>query len=715
MEQYEYSNLINDRYSVKQGKYYNMVHQKHENTYGMQGADNIRDNIVSTFAEAMKQVNNSEKNNNMLLVGKVQSGKTSNLELFTALALDNGYNCVVIYGGYDSILLNQTLDRFKKTFDVPNEFSYDDSTPVVISTDDGKIQSFDDDIVKDLLALNRPIFIISMKRQNALSKVNALFQRIDKTNLNAFVIDDEGDQASLNTKKNKTEEASATYAEIVAMKDLLSDPLYLSVTATPHANIFLDTISRLRPNSIRLIEPGNGYCGAEFYHLSDSDAIEFVSEEDQNDLTNGVMPASLKSAIYHYFIASAIMKMNGISTSEMIIHSHRNVSNHEAIYNCVNVYIQDFKDDISSMNDESLKVRLKELENCFSHLFSGKIQNNYVFDDEFIKKLYEIVSKTSIILKNSVGRITQGTESFRKHKIYIGGDLLQRGVTFSHLVTTYFLRWANDGGNMDTNLQRARWFGYRNKYIDLCKIFTTESIAREFTTLSEVEADLWEQFFAVQNNEMKIDELLIRADNTHQRPTRVNVVNVQTISFRSKWIKQRVGLFDKIQIEENNTIVEKVKSSLSLNSTSIGRKDDLETAKFSIVSKNVLTDLINQIQSIFDMEPFERQALNELISDSTDIPVVFMNGCENEGRKRSFYQNNKIYALHQGADNKDKEKINYYGDSYVVIDKTKVNIQIHKIIPKKRTELGSFDEKEYTQYMFAIYVPKEKTYFMRGV
>ena len=209
--------------------------------------------------------------------------------------------------------------------------------------------------------------------------------------------------------------------------------------------------------------------------------------------------------------------------------------------------------------------------------------------------------------------------------------------------------------------------------------------------------------------------MLIRADNTHQRPTRVNVVNVQTISFRSKWIKQRVGLFDKIQIEENNTIVEKVKSSLSLNSTSIGRKDDLETAKFSIVSKNVLTDLINQIQSIFDMEPFERQALNELISDSTDIPVVFMNGCENEGRKRSFYQNNKIYALHQGADNKDKEKINYYGDSYVVIDKTKVNIQIHKIIPKKRTELGSFDEKEYTQYMFAIYVPKEKTYFMRGV
>ena len=118
----------------------------------------------------------------------------------------------------------------------------------------------------------------------------------------------------------------------------------------------------------------------------------------------------------------------------------------------------------------------------------------------------EVVKRIYIILKNSAGRVTQSTESFRKHKIYIGGDLLQRGVTFSSLVTTYFSRWANDGGNMDTNLQRARWFGYREKYIDLCKIFTTENIAREFTTLSEMEADLWEQFYSVQSGEMKIDD-----------------------------------------------------------------------------------------------------------------------------------------------------------------------------------------------------------------
>lgn len=95
-----------------------------------------------------------------------------------------------------------------------------------------------------------------MKRPAAMNKVNDLLARIDKSGLKAFIIDDEGDQASLNTKKNKALDASATYASIVSMKDHLNDPLYLSVTATPQALIFLDEYSRLRPDSIRLIEPG---------------------------------------------------------------------------------------------------------------------------------------------------------------------------------------------------------------------------------------------------------------------------------------------------------------------------------------------------------------------------------------------------------------------------------------------------------------------------
>ncbi len=717
MEQYEYT-INNNSFSVTEGAYYNKIYKKHVSTYGEIGANNIRDNIVTTFTEAMKQLDDPSRNNNMLLVGKVQSGKTSNLELFTALAFDNGYNLVVIYGGYDNTLLNQTDTRFRKTFDVPNENSYSDSNPVIFSSDDGdQLLSVDDEIIEDLLDLKKPIFIISMKRPVAMNKVNSLLQKIDRSNLKGFVIDDEGDQASLNTKKDKVNESSATYAEIVRMKKLLNNPLYISVTATPHANIFLDEYSELRPDSIRLIEPGLGYCGAESYHLYNSygsESIEIVPDEDQNDLSDGYLPSSLKGAIYHYFIASTIMSKRGCPTSEMIIHSHRNVSNHSDIYNCVEDFVQQFKDDIKFDNAESLEIRKKEMAECYNWFFTDDVKNQYTLE-ALIPELYnKIVCRTYIILKNSAGKATQATEQFRKHKIYIGGDLLQRGVTFPHLVTTYFLRWAIDGGNMDTNLQRARWFGYRKDYIDLCKVFTTEMISREFTTLSEVESDLWEQFYAVQNGEMKIDDLLIHAENTRQRPTRRNVVNVQTVSFKSKWIKQRVGIFDKIQVQINNDIVDKLKSGLTLETTSEGRRDGKESAQFAIVNKSVLADLIDQIQAVFNMEPFEKRSLKELLKDVLEIPVIFMRGCESSGRKRSFYQTNRIYALHQGADNKDPSKVVYQGDSFVVVDKNQVNIQIHKIIPMVRASDNYEEKAELTQYMFAIYIPKGKTYFMRG-
>ena len=150
-----------DSVTVVQGKYYEKIHEKHASSYGEFGSANIRDNITSTFREALIQLNTPNKSNNMLLVGKVQSGKTSNLELFTALAFDNGFNLVIIYGGYDSTLLSQTTNRFKKTFDIPNDTDYSDDTPVVFSSDDStQLLTVDDEIIEDLLDADKPIFLI---------------------------------------------------------------------------------------------------------------------------------------------------------------------------------------------------------------------------------------------------------------------------------------------------------------------------------------------------------------------------------------------------------------------------------------------------------------------------------------------------------------------------------------------------------------------------
>lgn len=717
MEQYttDIPDTLSSSPCIRQGKYFQKVHAKHKDAYGEFGAINIRDNITSTFGEALCQLENQAVNNNMLLVGKVQSGKTSNLELFTALAFDNGFNFVIIYGGYDNTLLAQTTGRFKKTFDIPNETKFEDDTPVVFSSDDSaQLLSVDNDIVEDLMEAQKPIFIISMKRPAAMNKVNDLLARIDKSNLRAFIIDDEGDQASLNTKKNKASDASATYAAIVAMKEHLDDPLYLSVTATPHALIFLDEYSQLRPDSIRLIEPGKGYCGVDSYHLYDSGAIEVISEEDQQTLTEGSMPDSLMSALRHYLISSAIMYKRGRMTSEMIIHAHRNVTQHHAIYRMVNSWLDSLKDSVAAGDPEDLGVLFEEFNADYKVLFSEQVREGLCFSELWSIITTKILKRTYLILKNSTGQVTQANESLRKYKIYIGGDLLQRGVTFSNLVTTYFSRWAKDGGNMDTNLQRARWFGYRAKWIDICKIFTSENIAREFTNLSEMETDLWEQFTSVQAGEMSIDDILIKADNTKQKPTRKNVATYTAVSFRNKWIKQRIGVFDRKQVTHNNTEVEAFLSTLNFSDLTAGRRDGQASAQTASVDRTSLSKMIDHMEAVFDLEPFEKRPLKDLIESSGCVHIVLMKDNDGAGRQRSFYSNNKIYALQQGADNKDKEKAVFLGDSFVLANPNEINIQIHRVVPKKKIDGVTIVQSEFTQYMFAVYIPKEKVYFVKG-
>ena len=703
------------------GKYFNLVHEKHIAAYGDIGAANIVSNISETFKEIQLQLMNTKVSNNVLLVGKVQSGKTSNLELLTALAFDNGYNVLVIYGGYDTSLLKQTTDRFMDTFNATKEISYDGEEPAIFTTDDSaQILSIDDEIMTDLLDSNKPVIFVSMKRPAAMRKINALFKRLDKSHFKAFIIDDEGDQASLNTAKDKINNSSATYKQIKEMKKQLSDPMYLSVTATPQANIFLNEWSALRPDSIRLIQPGIGYQGAEAYHIDESGIIEFVPEEDHEALVNGTMPDSLWEAIRYFIIASAAKRKLSTSTkdkfSDMIIHAFREVLQHSNIYTSVESYIKALKDTFEFGDEDEFKSYMSEFKACYDNHFDDFMKNQVSFDD-IKEEIRTVIKKTKVILKNGIGKTTQGNENLKWHKIYIGGDLLQRGLTFKNLITTYFTRWAVGGGNMDTNLQRARWFGYRKKYIHLCKIFTTPDIAQEFTALAEIEDDLWDQFAEVENGSLKIDDILIQSDKTKQNPTSKARVSYNKVSFKNRWIKQRILIEDQKQIEDNNALIDAMISQCSWKTTTAGSRIDQVTAQFAILEADKLKELIKLIHSVFDFEPFQKKALLDLLGQD-NLPVILMwkNSDTDESKKRyrSMYPNTyRIKALQQGADSSVDDKITYEGDSNVVVDKNKINIQIHCITPGYNSN-GKQKMPEKTQYMFAIYLPKEKVYFVKG-
>lgn len=707
MEQYKIENMDNKCINIG-GKYYNLIHEKHINSYGNEGADNIAVNVKKIFQNIQNQISENT-NHNSLLVGKVQSGKTSNLELFSALAFDNGYNFLVIYGGYDSKLLGQTTKRFKKTFDAQESVTYESDNPAIFSTEEkDTIRNLSEDIINEFIEMKKPIILISMKRPAAMKIVNSFLSSIDTKKLKSFVIDDEGDQASLNTKKNKKDDASATYAEIKNIKRILSNPLYLSVTATPQANIFLDKWSALRPSSAWLISPAKGYDGSLQYHLSDNEIIEII-EEDDEFFDNSSISDSLRKAINYYIVASAIklFRENGSRTySDMIVHTAKEKVEHKKTYNQIDSYIEQIKLSFKN-NDDDMQDYLID----FNFIFEKYFKENTISFNEIRDSLFIIVKSIKLILQNSEGKETQANPQLFPQKIYIGGDLLQRGLTFDNLITTYFTRWAKNSGNMDTTLQRARWFGYRSKYFDLCKIFTSSIIAQEFTNLAEIDEDLWEQFADIEANKMKIDDIIISGDNTTLKPTSPNKAKFQKIKFKKRWVIQRFIVEDRNIIKQNVSIINNLIDSTNWTPTTLSSRENKVTGFYSILKADSMQKIIAAVKSVFEYEPFQKEALLKLL-ETDEVVLIQMGENLKVPRFRSLYKNEpRIKPLQQGASSLDKDKASFLGDRFVLIDENKINIQLYNVAPgndKKNID------KTLIQYMFAIYVPKEKVYFTKG-
>ena len=712
----EYKIIKNDLESINiiQGKFTQKVTEKHKQAYGDAGAANIKNNILETFAKLQAQTLDINKTNNTLLVGKVQSGKTSNLELFTALAFDNGYKVLVIYGGYDNSLLKQTTDRFRLTFDSPTEPDYNPDYPAIFTTAEDTNLTLTEDIFQDLLA-TKPIIFVSMKRPKAMSKINVLLSAMDMTNIKSFIIDDEGDQASLNTAKNKKEDSSATYKQIIEMKNNLHQPLYLSVTATPQANIYLDEYSEVKPASIHLIQPGKGYTGGDIYHLNDDNhIIEVIDETDEDTMLS--LPESLKDAIRYFIIASAVKTKEETGKpktySDMIIHTVREVSSHKGIYTCVQQFLTNYINAFKN-NVDDIDLYFNEFETTYNIYLEEEYKNKYPFD-ELKEEIRNITIKAYVILKNSAGKSTQGSEELKLYKIYIGGDLLQRGLTFKNLVTTYFTRWARNGGNMDTNLQRARWFGYRAKYINLCKIFTTKEIAVEFSNLAEMDNNIWEQFDEVENGILDIDDIIIEAENTKQSPTSKNKASFKKLSFRQQWKKQRNIVWNEKDVKQNNSTMENFISSHNWGNTDVGSSIGKTTAQYAEINASEIKNLLEDLIGIFakEDESIQKDELLKIFTNQ-DIDVLLMQ-TDRKPILRSLYLNDtRIKALQEGRRKTSDENSSYHGDAKVLIDTSKINIQIYYVEPCYKNAGLITKLETRTQYVLAFFVPGDKTYFVK--
>ena len=218
-----------------------------------------------------------------LALGKVQSGKTLSYTSLIALAIDNGYRVTVVLAGTKNPLLEQNYTRLYNDLEArrPNLTPFRNPIPQ------------DSEVIRSVLHGGGHALIVVLKNRKRLEDARRVLAIPELSCFPTLIIDDEGDEASLNTQFRRGRR-SAIYESILRLRSALRVHAYVAYTATPQANLLISGIDGLSPDFGVLVEPGHGYCGGATFFGSDRDRyvrpVPFAEAEEEQGLGNPQRP-----------------------------------------------------------------------------------------------------------------------------------------------------------------------------------------------------------------------------------------------------------------------------------------------------------------------------------------------------------------------------------------------------------------------------------------
>lgn len=412
------------------------------------------------FLNVIKPTTNKKR---ALLVGQVQSGKTRAIERCISLA-PNYYDAVIVFGGTNNLLNNQTQKRFKKSKIFSKQVEFFNSYRELSKVSSNAFWS------KKIF----PVIVI-LKAFDSLEKINDAFKDLILSNKRVLIIDDESDFASINNKKNGT---SKIHSLIQNLLTITNHYTLLEVTATPFANILnknYDNIYQLTPNP--------DYTGSKFF-INNIQKYLIVNATKKKIIERD---STVWYSLMFWLISTAFYEIESgkPQKSEFLINIDLTTPTHEQVKKSIIDFIKWLSD---------YPRNLKEFEPAFKYF--------NIYDDIrklVINKCKEIIkqlkrdSGESIVCLNSHEQNNYVSGKY-KYSIVIGGTLISRGFTFEHLITELILNSPDEKPALDTMLQRARWFGYRHGKDEMQKymtIFMNNKILETFK-----HADLAIDFFS---------------------------------------------------------------------------------------------------------------------------------------------------------------------------------------------------------------------------
>ena len=383
-----------------------------------------------------------------LVMGSVQSGKTANMVGLVSMAADYDWNFMIILSGSIDNLRRQTRDRFKRDlkntdsvqwhvldYGCDSDHLYDFYSEKQIAVSDLKLNALGN---KERAEKYVMVCLKQSSRLTQLIKWLHSNQSI-AAKLRLIVIDDEADQASINTKlmENAVDEEPENDVERTKINksivELVSNcvpggvksgnPLqsinYISYTATPYANILNERIDgySLYPSDFifSLPEP-KAYFGEKVIFGSHSDKatypglniIRLIDDAELSLLNNTkkqtkIMPDGLKMALKWFFCAAAVMRLQSKKRSiSMLIHTSPRVKIHLTEYKLVLDWLRtvdkdEFIDECQALYEEEVQEFTKQ------DLLSA--YSDYDFKDELPDELPSF-DRISSDIRNMLSKIT---------------------------------------------------------------------------------------------------------------------------------------------------------------------------------------------------------------------------------------------------------------------------------------------------------------------
>ena len=412
-------------------------------------------------------------------LGYVQSGKTTSITALCAAAADRGFTLIVAILGSTILLRDQNRSR------VEDKLGLDEHSYRWVSIPEFNLKSTSKDI-SNWLEKDRIVFVPVIKNAKVINKVAEIFGSCNFHDRNILVIDDEADQASLNTKVEQFDE-SATYTAIKNLRAKLPTHLFVQYTATPYAPLLLPDGDPLMPEDVQFLMPGRGYTGGREFFIDHSQEVlrQIPSSDEQNAKTMlSALPISLEKAICNYIVGATHLFFQDKSNApiSMLIHSTFKNDLQAKYHFLLEKYLAKMK--ANDNLEESELGQLIQQERLYLYNL-GVLQMS---DDEFWEKVKYVIKEITLWLVNSASEVKKIKWNLAPFHILIGGNKLDRGFTVEGLTVTYMNRPVSD--QIDTLEQRARAFGYRTNLLPYCQFFATARTIRMLRGIVHTEDDL---------------------------------------------------------------------------------------------------------------------------------------------------------------------------------------------------------------------------------